>query len=119
MCLVLGLSRAYGHPVTEPLPEFNSHYLSAFVHVEDLDPIPGEEYNYGSLVTTLKGIGLYMSVFDRYMATFFRVYDVSDIMEGSLIGTGGIGSNPVNNASVISAEGLGAVAIETPPANTA
>ncbi len=59
-----------------------------------------------------------MAIYDRYLATFFRIYDISDIMEESLIGTGGIANNPMNNVSVTSAEGLGAAIIET-PASTA
>ncbi len=117
MCLLLGLSRAYGYAATKRLPAFNSYHYSAFVHIEDLDPTPGKEYTYGNLTTTLRGIGLYMSEYDRYMTTFFRIYDVSIYWAAGLIGTGRIETYP-GNASVISAEGLGAAVTETPPVTT-
>lgn len=115
MCLVLGLSEAYGNAVTARLAQFNSVYSSAFVHIEDLGPTPEKWYTYGNLVTTLRGIGVYVSDYHRYSVTFFRIYDVSDITEANLIGTGCIADNQGNNASVTSAEGLGAAVTETPP----
>ena len=90
MCLLLGLSQAYGFAATEPLPEFISQYYSASVHIEDLDRTPGKRYTYGNLTTTLRGIGLYITEYDRYKTTFFRIYDVSEFMAPSLIGTGTI-----------------------------
>ena len=117
MCLLLGLSRAYGHAATERLPGFNSYYYSAFVHIEDLDPTPGKEYTYGNLTTTLRGIGVYISEYERYTTTLFRIYDVSIYREAGLIGTGWIETYP-NNASVISNEGLGAAVRESSPVTT-
>ena len=94
MCLVRGLSQAYGYAATERLSEFNSPYSSAFVYIEDSDPPPpGKGYTYGNLTTTLEGIGLYMSENDRYMTTSFRIYDVSISTEASLVGTGWIAVN--------------------------
>ena len=48
------------------------------------------------------------------MTTFFRIYDVSILMDASLIGTGWIAENRGPNASDISAEGFGAAVIDTP-----
>ena len=90
MCLLLGLSLACDFAATEPLPQFLSQYYSASVYIEDLDPTPGKEYTYGNLTTTLRGIGLYITEYDRYKVTFFRIYDVSESTGSSLIGTGSI-----------------------------
>ena len=93
MCLVRGLSQAYGYAATGRLSEFNSPYSSAFVYIEDSYSTPGKGYTYGNLTTTLEGIGLYISEYDRYMTTFFRIYDVSISTEASLVGTGWIAIN--------------------------
>ena len=90
MCLLLGFSQAYGFPATAPLPDFLSQYYSASVHIEGLGPTPGKEYTYGNLTTTLRGIGLYLTEFNRYRTTSFHIYDVSEFMAPILIGTGSI-----------------------------
>ena len=109
MCLVLSLSGAYGHAAIEPLPYFISHYRSTSLDIVDsVLPTPGKEYTYGALVTTLTGIGLYMSVYQRYLMSLFRVYDISDVTKPILLGTGGIDARVRGkNGSAISLQGLG------------
>lgn len=119
MSVMLSLSEAYGHAANERLPEFSSHYRNTVLNIEGSDhPSPGKEYTYGTLVTTLTGIGLYMSVYDRYTTSLFRIYDVSDRREPIPIGTGEVKEQIRNNGSAIFPEGLGAAVTETPPVGT-
>ena len=120
MCLILSLSGAYHHTANERLQEFSSHYYSIALNIEEPDyPSPGYEYTYGNLVTTLTGIGLYMSEYDRYTTIVFRIYDVSNIMVPIPIATGEINERvPESNGSAISPEGLGVAVTETPPVGT-
>lgn len=119
MCLILSLSGAYVHAANERLPVYSSHYHSIALNIEDSGhPIPGYAYTYEDLVATLTGIGLYMSVFERYTTSLFRIYDVSDYMVPVLLGIGEIKARFPNNGSVISPEGSGAAATETPPVGT-
>ena len=119
MCLIISLSGAYLHAADERLPEYSSHSHSIAINIEDTGhPIPGYAYTYVDLVTTLTGIGLYMSGYQRYTTSVFRIYDVSEHTVPVLLGTGEIRERFLNNGSVISPEGLGAAVTETPPVGT-
>lgn len=120
MCLVLSLAAADGHAANEPLSDFNFHYGSIVVNIEDLGhPTPGKEYTYKALVVTLTGIGLYMAEYDRYLMSRFRVYNVSDVTKPIPLATGEIKERVRgNNGSAISLEGSGDAVTATLPVGT-
>ena len=48
------------------------------------------------------------------MTTFFCIYNISIFLDASLVGTGWIAVHRGPNASVMTAEGLGAAVTDTP-----
>ena len=119
MCLIMSLSGAYVHASDERLPAYSSHSHSIAINIEDSGhPIPGYAFTYVDLVTTLTGIGLYMSGYDRYTTSLFRIWDVSEDAAPVLLGTGEMREDFLNNGSFISPDGLGAAVTGTPPVGT-
>lgn len=95
MCLVTALAEIFGQPATQTLPDSsNFYYRSAFVHIQDLDPTPGRMLTYGDMVTTLRGVGEYMTRNNRFLNSRFWIWDVSTF-EDVKIGLGALANNPV------------------------
>ena len=92
MCLVEGLAQVFGHAALEPLPRLSTFYYkrSAFVHIQDLNPTPGRQHTYGDMAATLRGVGEYMTSFDKFYTTEFQIWAIEGTEELK-IGSGGVG----------------------------
>ena len=108
MCLVTALAEIFGQPATQTLPDSsNFYYRSAFVHIQDLDPTPGRMLTYGDMVTTLRGVGEYMTRNNRFLNSRFWIWDVSTF-EDVKIGLGALADKPVLHATSANTSQLGA-----------
>ena len=94
MCLVTALAEIFGQSPTQTLPDSNNfYYRSAFVHIQDLDPTPGRMHTYRDMVTTLRGVGEFMVMYDKFMNSRFWIWDVSTSQQVK-IGLGALADNP-------------------------
>lgn len=94
MSLIEGLSKVFGHAAGEPLPGLSTFYYKrkAFVHIQDLNPTPGRAHTYGDMANTLRGIGEYMTAYNRFFTTEFQIWAVAPPGGAEQkIGSGGVG----------------------------
>ena len=94
MCIIMALAQTFGNPPTRTIPDSsNFYYGTAFIHIEDFDPSPGRMHTYADMVTTLRGVGEWMTESQSFATTRFWIYDASSF-DWVKIGLGAVGSNP-------------------------
>ncbi len=113
MALIEGLAQVFGHAATEPLPGLSTfHYKrNAFVHIQDLNPTPGRVHTYGDMAVTLRGVGEYMTAYNKFYTTGFQIWAISPSGRESKIGSGGVGGGS-------GFQGTAAVDMGLPPATS-
>ena len=91
MCVIEGLSKVFGNKPSDPIPGLNSFYYKkdAFIHVQDLHPTAGRSHTYQDLTSTLRGVGEYMTEYNRFFTTEFQVWELGPYAERK-IGSGGV-----------------------------
>ena len=104
MCIVEAFSSIFGAKPNDPIPGLSTFWYEryAFIHVQDLNPTVGRPHTYQDLASTLRGVGEYMTRYNKFYTSEFQMWDINPT-PSLKIGSGGVGrgmyasaTNPVS-----------------------
>ncbi len=92
MCVIEALSKSFGNRPSDAIPSLSTFFYKrySFIHVQDLNPTVGRPHTYQDLISTLRGVGEYMTEYDAFYTTEFQVWEITPTAQLK-IGSGGVG----------------------------